>query len=76
MKKKEFITQIKLGIPEKLPVKKPYEKFLNHAPNREHNLSKKEQILAIKNALRYFSKKHHKILAKEFKQELEKYGKI
>ena len=76
MKKKEFIKQITLGIPEKLPVKKPYNKFLNHAPKRNHNLSKNDQILAIKNALRYFSRKHHKILAKEFKKELENYGKI
>ena len=76
MNKKEFIKQINLGIPEKLPVKKSYNKFLSHAPARKHNLSKNEQILAIKNALRYFSKKHHKILAKEFKKELENYGKI
>jgi len=76
MEKKEFFKQIKLGIPEKLPLKKTYNTFLNHAPDRKHNLSKTEKILAIKNALRYFSKRHHKILAKEFKKELDHYGKI
>ena len=33
-------------------------------------------MLAIKNALRYFPAKHHALLAKEFAEELRKYGRI
>ena len=39
-------------------------------------LSDKEKKLALKNALRYFDKKHHATLAPEFAEELEKYGRI
>ena len=35
-----------------------------------------EKKLALKNALRYFPKKHHKILIREFYNELKKYGRI
>ena len=76
MKKKIFVKNIQNGIPDKLPPKKKYNKSLNHAPSRKHNLSGKEKQLAIKNALRYFSKNHHTILAKEFKKELDDFGKI
>ena len=39
-------------------------------------LSNEEKKLALKNALRYFDKKHHAILAPEFAAELKKYGRI
>ena len=38
--------------------------------------SKEEKKLAIRNALRYFDPKHHAVLAPEFAEELEKYGRI
>jgi urocanate hydratase len=71
-----FQDQIKLGIPSELPSTKTYEKAINHAPKRMDILSKEEKELAIRNALRYFDKKHHKILANEFAEELKEYGRI
>ena len=76
MTKEEFQKLIKQGIPEQLPEPKPYDPNVNHAPVRRVPLNKEEKKLAVKNALRYFPKKWHKILAKEFAEELDKYGHI
>ena len=72
----EFQSLIKQGIPKELPVKKTYDTSISHAPKREHLLNDSEKKLALRNALRYFDKRHHPILAKEFTEELEKYGRI
>jgi len=72
----EFKKQILQGIPEELPQAKEYDKDINHAPIRKDILSKEEKKLALKNALRYFPKKHHPVLAPEFADELKKYGRI
>ncbi|MFZ2431031.1 MAG: urocanate hydratase [Lutibacter sp.] len=71
-----FQDQIKQGIPSELPSKKIYEIAINHAPKRMDILSNEEKELAIRNALRYFDKKHHTVLAKEFAEELKEYGRI
>jgi urocanate hydratase len=71
-----FQDQIKQGIPSELPSIKKYNPSLNHAPKRKEILSIAEKELAIKNALRYFEKKHHSILAREFAEELNEYGRI
>ena len=71
-----FKKLISLGIPDKLPDFKPRIPNLSHAPNRIDSLSKKEKALALKNALRYFPKSQHKILGKEFSEELNNYGRI
>ncbi len=71
-----FQQKIKQGIPDLLPNPKPYDKNLNHAPKRKDILNKAEKELAIRNALRYFDKKHHLVLAKEFAIELNEYGRI
>ena len=70
---KEEILQ---GIPAELPEPKPYDTSVNHAPRRKDILSPEEKVLAIKNALRYFPARHHKVLAKEFAEELKRYGRI
>ncbi len=72
----EFQKLVLQGIPDELPPKKEWDKDINHAPKRKEILNKKEKALALKNALRYFPKKHHEVLAKEFAEELEKYGRI
>ena len=46
------------------------------SPKKKDILSLDEKKLALKNALRYFDKKHHDILAPEFLQELKDYGRI
>ena len=72
----EFQKDILGGIPDELPAPKEYDKSINHAPKRKDILTDREKALAIKNALRYFPKKHHEILAKEFAEELREYGRI
>ena len=71
-----FKDQILEGIPEKLPEPKAYDESLNHAPRRKDILDEDEKKLALENALRYFDKKHHATLLPEFREELEKYGRI
>ncbi|NUY81833.1 urocanate hydratase [Flavobacterium sp. MAH-1] len=71
-----FQEQILEGIPSILPLPKPYEPQINHAPKRKEILSADEKKLAIRNALRYFDNKDHAVLAKEFSDELNTYGRI
>ncbi len=57
----------------------PYPDFvpgIRRAPRREAKLSRNDRELAIANALRYIPKEHHRKMAKEFAQELEKHGRI
>ena len=72
----DFQKEILAGIPDVLPEPKPYDPVINHAPKRKDILSDSEKRLAIKNALRYFPEKHHALLAKEFAEELSRYGRI
>ncbi|MGQ8336591.1 urocanate hydratase [Sunxiuqinia sp. A32] len=76
MNKKEFQALLIEGIPSVLPARKPYAQGINHAPKRKDILNNEEKKLAIKNALRYFPKKQHAILAPEFLYELQTYGRI
>ena len=71
-----FKEQILQGIPTELPIKKDYPKNANRAPKRKDILSIEEKQLAIRNALRYFPKKWHEILAQEFALELKDFGRI
>jgi urocanate hydratase len=73
---KSFKEQITEGIPSVLPAIKPYEIEINHAPKRKEILSAEEKKLALRNALRYFDAEFHATLLPEFKDELEKYGRI
>ena len=72
----EFQNDIRAGIPDRLPAAKPYDKQINHAPKRKDILTEEEKVLALKNALRYFPAKHHALLAREFAEELRRYGRI
>jgi urocanate hydratase len=72
----EFKSLISQGIPSELPSPKPYDASLNHAPKRKDILTQKEKKLALRNALRYFPEKFHKVLAEEFAAELRDYGRI
>ncbi|KIC61185.1 urocanate hydratase [Chryseobacterium taiwanense] len=71
-----FQEQIQQGIPSQLPPSRPYETNINHAPKRKEILGDEEKKLALKNALRYFEPQFHAELLPEFKEELEKYGRI
>ncbi len=71
-----FKEQIQVGIPTILPLPKPFEANINHAPKRKEILSVEEKKLALRNALRYFEPQHHAELIKEFAEELKTYGRI
>jgi urocanate hydratase len=71
-----FKEQIQQGIPTILPLPKPFEANINHAPKRKEILSAEEKKLALRNALRYFESQHHAELIKEFAEELNIYGRI
>jgi len=71
-----FQAQILEGIPATLPPATPYPQQANRAPKRKDSLTADEKKLAIRNALRYFPKAWHSILAPEFAQELKAYGRI
>ncbi len=71
-----FKEEIIEGIPSELPPKRAYDNSVSHAPKRKDILTKEEKKLALKNALRYFDKKHHAELISDFREELETYGRI
>lgn len=71
-----FQQQILQGIPDELPDAPRLDNTVSHAPKRKDILSLDEKKLAIRNALRYFPERHHHLLAKEFADELERYGRI
>lgn len=71
-----FQDQIVQGIPNQLPPKKERDRSLSHAPKRKDILSLEEKKLALRNALRYFPKEWHQVLAAEFLEELESFGRI
>jgi len=71
---KEAISQ---GIPSELPQPYSYDHSVSHAPNRViTSLTDRERALALKNALRYFDPTLHHVLAPEFADELDTYGRI
>jgi len=72
----EFRKAVREGIPDELPPVRPFDPDVNHAPRRKDILSVEEKKLAIRNALRYFPKKHHAVLAQEFADELRNFGRI
>ena len=71
-----FKEHILEGIPSILPEPKAHDQSINRAPKRKDILTTEEKKLALKNALRYFDKKHHAQLLPEFNHELETYGRI
>ena len=76
MTRDEFQKAILTGIPAVLPEPKTYEPAINHAPKRKEILTKDEKKLAVRNALRYFDKKDHAVLAKEFLDLIELLGPV
>ncbi|XP_045625736.1 urocanate hydratase isoform X1 [Procambarus clarkii] len=65
------------GLPlDPLPPPRPRDPTVPHAPIRAHNLSLQQQQVAVSNALRYFPRECHALLAEEFVQELRCYGHI
>ena len=72
----EFQADIRAGLPDYLPEPQAYDPDINHAPRRKDILTPEQKRLALRNALRYFPKKFHAVLAPEFAEELRTYGRI
>lgn len=72
----EIQKDIQAGIPDAIPPKKEYDPSVNHAPKRKQILSKEEEKLALRNALRYFPKDQHAELIEDFREELRNFGRI
>lgn len=74
---KEFQQHILRGIPDQLPPPATPDPGVSHAPVRViRDLSADDRRLAVRNALRYFAPEHHPVLAREFADELARYGRI
>ena len=76
MSQSDFLQAILRGIPSELPEPQKFDPGVNHAPIRKDILTNEEKQLALRNALRYFEPRHHALLAAEFADELQKYGRI
>lgn len=76
LSKEEFAQLISEGIGDDLPEMQEFDPTISRAPKRRNILSLEEKRLALKNALRYFPEKLHPILAREFAEELNTYGRI
>ena len=69
-------THLAEGIPDDMPQHPGMDASVDHAPKRRQVLTPKEKQLALRNALRYFDKNHHPLLANEFADELNSFGRI
>jgi len=78
MQDSEFARAIRQGIPSTLPEPVLRDPLVAHAPVRNliGVLTPEERKLAIANALRYFQPEWHPVLAPEFADELDTYGRI
>ena len=72
----EFGSQVGAGLPEQLPERPPDLPNVDRAPRRTPELSDADARLALSNALRYFPKRWHQVLAPEFAAELAEHGHI
>ena len=72
----DFQRSIVEGIPSELPPQATYDHSVSHAPVRKDILGPEEKKLAVRNALRYFESRHHAVLAREFREELDTFGRI
>ncbi len=59
-----------------LPEPKPFDPGIRRAPSRGYDLSRRDTILALKNALRYVPEEYHRVVAPEFLEELRTMGRI
>jgi len=77
MDTENFQKAILQGIPTDLPPAPTYDPAVSHAPVRNiRALTREDRQLALRNALRYFPVELHAVLAPEFAEELQRYGRI
>ena len=68
--------RIEICLPKELPPKQEFDQKYRRAPHRGDLLTKDEQKLALKNALRYIPQELHEQLIPEFYEELKTTGRI
>ena len=61
---------------DELPPDPVFEEGIRRAPRREARLTRAQEALAVKNALRYVPERWHARLAPEFADELRERGRI
>lgn len=76
MTNREVEEFMKIKLEKQLPEPGVFDPSIRRAPKREAKLSRKDKILAVRNALRYIPEQYHKAMALEFYQELETRGRI
>ena len=76
MDSRKFQSLVKRGIPSEFPSMPLSDSSIDRAPVRPDVLSEQEKLLAVENALRYFSPEWHSKLATEFMNELLLEGHI
>jgi urocanate hydratase len=67
---------MRIKLSSKLPPDPEFDSIYRRAPNRGFNLTEKETVIALKNALRYIPNELHEKLAPEFLEELITRGRI
>jgi len=72
----EFADAVRHGLPEQLPEAPAETSAVSHAPKRTAVLSRSEQALALRNALRYLPIAWHEQMAPELAGELARDGRI
>ena len=76
MLNQDIAEAMTIKLDEILPPEPKFESGIRRAPSRLFNLSEKDAILALKNALRYVPEGLHETLAPEFMNELKTHGRI
>lgn len=71
-----FSETNRIKIQGPLPEKLVFQDGVRRAPDRGFRLSKAQTKTALKNALRYIPREHHKVMAKEFLTELKERGRV
>ncbi|NLT35540.1 MAG: urocanate hydratase [Gaiellales bacterium] len=69
-------TLLKSAFPEELPLPPVFAPGIRRAPDRGYNLSPRQTVLALNNALRYLPPALHEAVAPEFLTELRERGRI
>lgn len=69
-------AKYQVSLDDVLPPDPIFKEGIRRAPSRGYTLNIQDTKIALKNALRYIPEKFHKKMAKEFLEELKKYGRI
>jgi urocanate hydratase len=59
-----------------LPEPPPFDPGIRRAPSRGYGLSRRDTVIALKNALRYVPAEHHEVVGPEFLDELVATGRV